>query len=143
MWLPLRVFILIQLHATGEMDVHVLRMAFASMLCALYGYANVAWAATPAVWQPPAGYKQIPIWPKGVPDMAGTSDGGEYVETTKAPDVVAGRPYVGVYDVTSPTITVFPAKEKNTGAAIIVFPGGGFQMLAIDLEGTEVCDWMT
>ena len=34
------------------------------------------------------------------------------------------------------------AKGKNTGAAVVVFPGGGYQILAIDLEGTEVCDWL-
>jgi acetyl esterase/lipase len=30
-----------------------------------------------------------------------------------------------------------------TGAAIVVFPGGGFNLLAIDIEGTEICDWVT
>src|SRR6185437_4580814 len=44
--------------------------------------------------------------------------------------------------VSQPTITVYPAKGKNTGAAIVVFPGGGYQILAIDLEGTEVADWL-
>ena len=34
-------------------------------------------------------------------------------------------------------------KEKNAGVAVVVFPGGGFEGLAIDLEGTEVCDWLT
>jgi len=45
--------------------------------------------------------------------------------------------------VTRPTMTVYGPTGRNTGAAIVVFPGGGFQMLAIDLEGTEVCDWLT
>jgi acetyl esterase/lipase len=40
-------------------------------------------------------------------------------------------------------MTVYPPKGKNTGAAVVVFPGGGYQILAIDLEGTEVCDWLT
>jgi len=40
-------------------------------------------------------------------------------------------------------MTVYSPKGKNTGAAVIVFPGGGYQILAIDLEGTEVCDWLT
>ncbi len=39
-------------------------------------------------------------------------------------------------------MTVFPPKGTNTGAAVVVFPGGGFQILAMDLEGTEVCDWL-
>jgi acetyl esterase/lipase len=39
-------------------------------------------------------------------------------------------------------MTVYPAKGRNTGAAVVVFPGGGYQVLAMDLEGTEVCDWL-
>ena len=75
--------------------------------------------------------------------MDGFSQPPERVETTKPPDVVAGRPYAAVYDVSTPTMTVFPPKGKNTGVSMVVFPGGGFQLLAIDLEGTEICDWMT
>ncbi len=41
-----------------------------------------------------------------------------------------------------PTVTVYSPKGKNTGVAVVVFPGGGYQILAIDLEGTEVCDWL-
>jgi acetyl esterase/lipase len=40
-------------------------------------------------------------------------------------------------------MTVYYPKGKNTGAAVVVFPGGGYYVLAIDLEGTEVCDWLT
>ena len=94
-------------------------------------------------WQPPSGLEQIPIWPHGAPDMEGIPQPAERVELTRAPDVVAGRPYTLVYDVTSPTMTVFPARGKNTGASMVVFPGGGFKLLAMDLEGTEICDWMT
>jgi acetyl esterase/lipase len=39
-------------------------------------------------------------------------------------------------------MTVYPAKGRNTGAAVVVFPGGGYQFLAMDLEGTEVCEWL-
>jgi acetyl esterase/lipase len=45
--------------------------------------------------------------------------------------------------VSVPTITVYPAQGHNSGAAVVIFPGGGYQELAIDLEGTEVCDWLT
>ena len=57
--------------------------------------------------------------------------------------LVAGRPWVEVDNVSRPTMTVYSPKGKNTGAAVVVFPGGGYQILAIDLEGTEVCDWLT
>ena len=40
-------------------------------------------------------------------------------------------------------MTVYSPDGKNTGAAVVVFPGGGYEILAIDLEGTEVCDWLT
>jgi acetyl esterase/lipase len=95
------------------------------------------------IWQPPAGLQQIPIWPNGAPDMEGVSQPAERVEITNAPDVVAGQPYTVIRDVTSPTMTVFPPNGKNTGSSMVVFPGGGFQLLAMDLEGTEICDWMT
>lgn len=57
--------------------------------------------------------------------------------------LVAGKSVVEVDNVTVPTMTVYSPNAKNTGAAVIVFPGGGYQVLAIDLEGTEVCDWLT
>ena len=81
------------------------------------------------------------IWP-GTPPDAYPVPGTENVETTKD-DLVAGKPYVWVGNVTLPTMTVYSPKGKNTGVAVVVFPGGGFEGLAIDLEGTEVCDWLT
>ncbi|MFI5361094.1 MAG: alpha/beta hydrolase [Elusimicrobiota bacterium] len=49
---------------------------------------------------------------------------------------------IWVENVSQPTMTVYPPVGKNTGVAVIVFPGGGYLGLAIDLEGTEVCDWL-
>jgi acetyl esterase/lipase len=40
-------------------------------------------------------------------------------------------------------MTVYSPTGRNTGTAVVVFPGGGYQILAIDLECTEVCDWLT
>lgn len=93
-----------------------------------------------AGWEPPAGLRQIPIWPNGAPDMTSNSGLAESVfKVTKVP----GRHYTGIANVTVPSVTVFPPKGINTGVAMVVFPGGGFQILAIDLEGTEICDWVT
>ena len=39
-------------------------------------------------------------------------------------------------------MTVYSPKGRNTGASVVVFPGGGYNVLAIDLEGTEACDWL-
>jgi acetyl esterase/lipase len=57
--------------------------------------------------------------------------------------LIAGKPVTGVKNVTRPTMTVYSPTGKNTGAAVVVLPGGGYQILAIDFEGTEVCDWLT
>ncbi len=97
-------------------------------------------AQTPG-WQPLPGHRQVRIWP-GEPPDAQPATGPEAVATEKK-ELVAGRPWNYVENVTQPTLTVYAPKEKNTGAAVIVFPGGGYQILAIDLEGTEVCDWLT
>jgi acetyl esterase/lipase/phage tail protein X len=48
-----------------------------------------------------------------------------------------------VNNVSQPTMTVYSPKGTNTGVAVVVFPGGGYRCLAIDLEGTEICDWLT
>jgi acetyl esterase/lipase len=48
-----------------------------------------------------------------------------------------------ISNVSQPTMTIYSPKGKNTGVAMIVFPGGGYQILAMDLEGTEICDWLT
>lgn len=91
-------------------------------------------------WQPPAEYKQIPIWPEGkMPDSLAKSKPESF---SISDGLIAGKHIVGITDVTQPTITIYPPKTKNTGAAVVVFPGGGFQGLAIDLEGTEICEWL-
>ena len=73
----------------------------------------------------------------------GRSDGSAEVDTTSAKDnLIAGKPLIRLGNVSNPTITLYSPKNGNTGAAVVVFPGGGYQILAIDLEGTEVCDWL-
>src|SRR5580658_7351097 len=91
-------------------------------------------------WQPSPGHTQVPIWPGSVPDAQLVT----MPETTATDDsLVAGKRVVAVNNVSRPTMTVYSPSGKNTGAAVVVFPGGGYQILAIDLEGTEVCDWLT
>ncbi|MFK0162688.1 alpha/beta hydrolase [Rhizobium sp. NPDC090279] len=48
-----------------------------------------------------------------------------------------------VADVSRPTMTMYAPEGHNTGAAVVVFPGGGYKVLAMGLEGTEICDWLT
>ncbi len=93
-------------------------------------------------WQPSAGHTQIPIWPAGVPDAKPSA--GPEVDATQPKDaLIAGKAVIRLGNVSSPTLTLYAPKSNSSGAAVIVFPGGGYQILAIDLEGTEVCDWLT
>jgi acetyl esterase/lipase len=82
-----------------------------------------------------------PIWPGAIPD-AHPTNGPENMQSTGTRSLVAGKPWLAVERVAQPTMTVYSPSGKNTGAAMIVFPGGGYDILAIDLEGTEACDWL-
>src|SRR5438128_6743057 len=111
-------------------------------LCIVFAFADLN-AQTDA-WQPSPGHTQVRIWPGTAPDAQPAEGPEYYTKDTKDPkDLVAGKPVVMVENVSQPTMTVYPPDGKNTGIAVVVFPGGGYVDLAIDLEGTEVCDWLT
>jgi acetyl esterase/lipase len=109
-------------------------------LCAVFAFSGVR--GQQSTWQPSPGHTQVPIWPGKPPDAQPVA-GPEAAKTTGKEFLVAGKPAVGVSNVSQPTMTVYSPNGKNTGAAVVVFPGGGYLDLAIDLEGTEVCDWLT
>src|ERR1017187_2793973 len=109
-------------------------------VCGVFALGSLS--AQKGGWEPSPGHTQVPIWPSAAPDPQPVR-GPEVVEPSGHTFLVAGREVIGVSNVTRPTMTVYSPKGKNTGVAIIVFPGGGYQALAIDLEGTEVCDWLT
>ena len=96
----------------------------------------------PGVWRAPAGATQIPIWPGSPPDGTFRPQSPESVQTFKEPPEFGGKSEA-VLNIAIPTMTIMPPKGRNTGTAIIVFPGGGFQKVFITLEGTEICDWLT
>jgi acetyl esterase/lipase len=81
------------------------------------------------------------LWPHGAP--GGQPNPAAEIDATTAKDnVIAGKAVIRLGNVSTPTLTVYSPKDKNTGAAVVVFPGGAYRILAIDLEGTEVCDWL-
>jgi len=106
-----------------------LTLAIAAGLC-----AAMTLAAAPS--------EPIPLWSGTAPgEQPGPGD--EKDTTTPANPLVAGKRVARLGGITKPTIQVFsPPKEKNNGAAVIVFPGGGYNILAFDLEGSEVCEWL-
>jgi len=91
------------------------------------------------LWQPSLGHAQMVIWPGGVPDGQPVP-GPEYMTNVLSSD---GASWTTVFNVSQPTLTVYAPKTKNTRVAVVVFPGGGYNCLAIGLEGTEICDWLT
>lgn len=101
-------------------------------------------AAVPqqANWRAPAGATEIALWPTAARIARPEAKGPERVDIYRGPKAPLGIPTTTVFDVTRPTMTIFPAKGANSGAGVLVFPGGGYQVLAIDFEGTEVCDWL-
>ncbi|MGA7521868.1 MAG: alpha/beta hydrolase [Acidobacteriaceae bacterium] len=133
------------------MRLHVLWVLAAGL-----GLSGFVGAQTTAYgWPPGPGHAQIELWPGGVPNpenqpsaeapsaMPAPPSGPEHDTTTPQMPLVAGRPLIRLGNVSEPTITLYKAPEgKNTHAAVVVFPGGGYSILAIDLEGTEVCQWL-
>jgi acetyl esterase/lipase len=111
-----------------------------TILAALAGSSAGLFAATPT-WQPAAGHLTLPLWPNGAPG-APANPAAEVDTTTAKDNLIAGKPLIRLGNVSSPTLTLYAPRDKNTGAAVVVFPGGGYRILAIDLEGTEVCDWL-
>ena len=105
------------------------------------GFALTATAARGFAQAPPAP-DPIPLWPGAAPGEKG--DIGDEADTTKPDANVPPEKYITrLGNVSKPTITVFkPDAGKDTGAAVVVCPGGAYRILAYDLEGTEVCRWL-
>lgn len=77
------------------------------------------------------------LWPSGAPEPAGFKS-----EPEKTMPPKNEKDVLRVTNVTEPTITVYKPAKPN-GTAVIVAPGGGYSILAIEHEGTQVCDWLT
>lgn len=79
------------------------------------------------------------LFPKGAP--------GEVAKLTEKSssegDKIGGESVLRMTDVSEPTITIYRAPDEvASGAAMVVCPGGGYNILAYDLEGTEICEWL-
>src|SRR4051794_27640316 len=101
--------------------------------------ALVTLLVAPAIFAAP---KVVDLWPGTPPGDKG--DLKEEADMTKPGEgLVAGRRVIRLGNVSKPSITIMkPAPEKDTGATVLIFPGGAYNILAWDLEGTEVADWL-
>jgi len=106
------------------------------VLAAIAGLCSGLFAQKSA-WEPAPGHLTLPLWPHPQSDLGPETDA-----TTAKDNLIAGKPLVRLTNVSSPTITLYAPAGKGSGAAVVVFPGGGYRILAIDLEGTEVCEWL-
>jgi acetyl esterase/lipase len=86
----------------------------------------------------------MPLWPGTPPGAPNVAAGQQERDTTTSTDnMIAGKRVARIGFVSKPTLAFYPAPAaRNTGAVVVVFPGGAYQILAYDLEGTEVCDWL-
>jgi acetyl esterase/lipase len=84
----------------------------------------------------------LPLWPGRAPGETNALLAEGYLNKP-GDKPVAGRPVGILGNVSDPTVTLYrPDPARDTGAAVLVCPGGGYYILAMDLEGTEACAWL-
>jgi len=101
-------------------------------------FASIALASTAAA--EPAVLK---LWPGDPPGPPAQVSGPEQDRQKPTDRLVGGRTVMKLGNVATPEMHVYlPAEEKANGAACVICPGGGYHILAWDLEGTEVAEWL-
>jgi acetyl esterase/lipase len=88
------------------------------------------------------GLEPVVLW-QGTPPGRIAAKGEERDMSNEKSNKVEGKWVTRLGDVSRPTMTLYPAPAAtNTGTCVLVCPGGGYHILAWDLEGTEVCQWL-
>src|SRR6202000_406018 len=119
----------------GRINMRTIISMGLAFLCLLAAGAEAQQPPAPAM--PYASRQVIPIWDGPIP---GTVNPAQHESTVEVP----GRGVHIVRNVTLPTLTVFPAKPgKTSRTAVVIAPGGGFRVLAIDEEGYPVAEWFS
>lgn len=110
-----------------------MKQGFVAGILLALAAVSTASASEPIVWN---------LWP-GQPPGDEVQLGPEFDRTGPDGRLVAGRRVTRLTNVSVPTLAVFrPKPEVDTGAAVVIAPGGGHTILAYDLEGTEVASWL-
>src|SRR5208283_1781304 len=109
------------------MTMKILSIAIASLV--------ISWVSAAQASDKPL---VLDVWPGVVP-----GENGDIGQEHLQPPQKDPKPIKRLTNVTRPTITVYePADVENTHAAVVIFPGGGYSILAMDLEGEEVAAWL-
>lgn len=98
-------------------------------------------ADPPPADSPNTSATEVRLWPETLTIARPNVTGPERSYAVEPHEYVAGRAWTVLENVIDPSMTIYPAQGTNTGVGVMVFPGGGYNILAIDLEGTEICDW--
>lgn len=114
-------------------------LSLGSLLLAMLPFVGAN--AAPPTWHPPQGATELPLWPQGKAMTPPRLKGPEQVSETISK--ASGEHWLMLQNVAVPTLTLFPAQGTANGTAVMVVPGGGYNVLAMDLEGSEICDWLT
>lgn len=86
--------------------------------------------------------EKVRVWPGKAPGET-RENVTEYDRTKDSDNLIAGRRLIRLTDVTTPELEIFrPDPSIDTGASVVICPGGGHYVLAYDLEGTEVAEWL-
>jgi acetyl esterase/lipase len=84
----------------------------------------------------------LDLWPERIPGPAAVVDGPERDFTKPDDKLIAGGRIIKLGNVSKPQAYVYrPEASKANGSAVVICSGGGFSILAWDLEGTEVAEW--
>jgi len=119
---------------------------FGLIFLAAVAVSSLTLAAQSNGWPPSADRPNLSLWPGAAPGAPANLPPEADITTAKD-RLVANRPFIHLGNVSMPTLTYYAPHALGGPApaiapAVVVFPGGGYRILAIDLEGTEVCNWL-
>jgi acetyl esterase/lipase len=117
----------------------MLRMNFRAATIAL----TLSLAAFASASLAPAQDTSLPLWPHATPEPAQTTQ-PEADTTTPTDGFISGHRTARLTNVTVPTLSIYSphGRTPSNGAAALVFPGGGYRILAWDGEGLDACKWL-
>ncbi len=109
---------------------HIITFATACALIATSGAISIAQVAPAVETEPPI----VDVWPGLAPGETTTDPGHHNIDKNDNVDRFG--------DVTQPQLRIFRIEGKRTRPTVLVCPGGGYAILALNLEGTEIARWL-